>query len=117
MEFGALPNDHIVGELVVTDGDQFSQAGCKAVTRHRLHHRIVDGIEHHVRRDDARGFRRVEPGRGERHVHGPGELAIEAGGSGGVRDAQHQSGGERENVAARWAALVNAGPALVAGRW
>ena len=93
MELGALANDHVVGELVVTNGDGFSQAGCKAVAGHRLHHRIVDGVEHHVGRDDAGGFRRVEPGRGERHMHCPGELAIGAGGSGGVGDAQHQSGG------------------------
>ena len=102
MELGTLANGHVVGELVVTNGDGFSQAGCKAVAGHRLYHRIVDGVEHHVGRDDARGFRRVEPGRGERYMHCPGKLALGAGGPGRAGDAQQENdGGESENVEAR----------------
>ena len=71
----------------------FRKAGRHRPPRHRLHHGVVQRVEHHERRNDARDVGRVEPDRGERDVHRPGQLPVRGG------RARHPSGrAERRNA-------------------
>src|SRR5262245_18531269 len=95
VELGIFAKNHVVDELVIAHVNGFGQAWCQAVAGHRLYHRIVDGIEHHVGRYDAGSLRRIEPGRSERDMNRPGDLTLGTRGPGRMRDAHHQSKGEK----------------------
>jgi hypothetical protein len=62
--------------------------------RHRLHQRVVKGVEDHEGRDQPGRLRGVEPRGGERDVHAPGDLAL--GRRVGGREGE-QEGTERDD--------------------
>ena len=71
---------------------------------HGLHHRVVDRVEHHERRDDRLRLRRVEPARGERDVRGEAHLAVGRG-----RGPDRERCDEREDEAEREGAKGRSG--------
>ena len=79
VECGALAQDELIGEAVLRRGKRLGEARRLIVARHRLHQCVVHPIEEHVRRDDPAGLARVEPGRGERHVHAIRQLPLRSG--------------------------------------
>jgi len=89
VELRALPQDEVVGEPVLGHRPRLGEARGLRVAGHRLEHGIVERVEEHVRRDDARRLGGVEPRRRDRHVDGPRELPL-GGGRRGRRDKQSQ---------------------------
>ena len=65
-----------VAQPVGGGGIGLRQARLGRIARHRLHQPVMQGVEQHEGRDDARRFRRIEPGRRQRDVRGIDELAV-----------------------------------------
>ena len=57
---------------------RLGEARRQRLARHRLHHRVVQRVEHHEGRDDALRLGRVEPGRRQRDVNAPRSAARRA---------------------------------------
>ena len=89
MELRALPEDELVGEAVPGDRPRLGEARGERVAGHRLHHGVVQRVHEHERRDDPRGLRGVEPGRGQRDVDAPGDLPLGRGAGRRGREAHH----------------------------
>ena len=75
VEAGAVAQHEVVASPVLGNGKELGKAGRQRLAGHRLHHRIVQGIEHQERRDDAGRLGRLEPGGRERDMDAPGQLA------------------------------------------
>ena len=80
VELDALADDELVGEAVLGHRPRLGQARRVEAGRHRLHQRVVQGVEHHERRDDALGLGGIEPARRKRDVHAPRHRAFGRGG-------------------------------------
>ena len=93
VELRVLAQDELVDEAVLRGRPGLGQARGVLPARHRLHERVVHGVEHHERVDERLGVARIEPLAGQRDVEPPGERAL---GRGGGRRAQRgRAGGER----------------------
>ena len=90
MELRILANDELVGEPVLRLRERLREARRVEPGRHRLHQRVVQGVEHHERRGDALGLAGVEPARGQRDVDAPGHGAF------GRRDSLARKGAQNE---------------------
>ena len=105
VELRALAQHELVDEAVLGQAPRLGQARRHGVAGHRLHHRVVQRVEHHVRRAGPGRLRGVEPGRGERDVNGPGHLPfgrrVARRGLGGrdPEDEQRREGGSRKGLA------------------
>ena len=111
----ALAQREIIGKAVFRCGPRLGKARRRRLAWHQFHHRIVQRIEHHERRDDPRHVGRIEPHRGERHVHPPRQLAVRScgnGRAGGTGDQTER--GKGEEVAASHAGNVRIRGKLVA---
>ncbi len=77
VEFDALPQLELVGELVRALGPGFRKARRHAVPRHRLHQSVVQRVLHPERRQVS-GIRlaRVKPGRRDRHINRKPDFAL-----------------------------------------
>jgi hypothetical protein len=107
---GTLADDKLVAEAVLGRRPRFGEARRQRLTRHRLHHRIMERVHHHEGGDDARCLRRVKPCRGQRDVHAPNQLPLRAsrpGYAGGAGDQPKRR--ESESLAACDAGLVLGG--------
>ena len=78
VELHALAQHELVHEPVGRDAPGLRQTGRHALARHGLDERVMGCREDHERRAlDALG--RVEPGRHQRRMHGPGHLPFRGG--------------------------------------
>ena len=110
MEFGALSQRKVPGQAVFAGRPLFGEGRRQWLPRHRLHHRVVQRIQDEERRDDPRRLGRVEPGRRQRDMHAPGQLALRRRGEGDARRTRGEAErGERQHVAARRAQHVAVG--------
>ena len=75
VELDALAKDELVAEPVLGRAPRLGEGGRHGIARHGLDEGVVERIEHHERRDDARRLGRLEPGRRQRGVNAPGQLA------------------------------------------
>src|SRR5262249_41668367 len=78
----------------------------RRIARHRLEHRVVQGVDHHEGRDDAGGLGGVEPRRGQRDGGAPDHFAGRGlrGGPGPVPSGPRGfRGAPRGRAARRWA--------------
>ena len=98
MEFRPGAQDEIDGQPVLRCRPRFGQAGGERTRRHRLHHRVVQRVKHHERRNDPRCFGGIEPARRQRGVDCPDQLALRArrrraanAGTGGEHGARHDN--------------------------
>ena len=120
MEFGALSQRKVPGQAVFAGRPLFGEGRRQWLARHWLHQRVVDRVQDEERRDDPRRLGRVEPGRRQRDMDAPGQLALRRGGerhAGSTRgDAER---GERQEIAARRAKRVAArrGRGVLPDRW
>ena len=73
VEAGAFAQHEIVVSPVLGSGEGLGKARRQRLAGHRFHHRIVQGIEHHERRDDAGRLGRLEPRGRERDMDAPGQ--------------------------------------------
>ena len=109
VEFHALPQDKIVGEAVLGCRPGLGEARRQRLTGHRLHDRVVQGVQHHKRGNDPRRLRRVEPRRGKCGMDAPGQLPLRDGGKGRARHAGDQAErGKYKEVAASQVGLSGA---------
>ena len=76
VEFGPVAQHEFVGEPVFADRPRFGKARRQVFARHRLHHRVVQRIEDHERRDHPGRLGRVEPARRQRDMHPAGQFAL-----------------------------------------
>ncbi len=74
VELRTLAQDELVAQPVLAGRPGLRQRRRRIALRHRLRHRVVQRVQHHERRDDACGLRRIEPGRRQRDVHADGQL-------------------------------------------
>ena len=74
VEPGALPKHELVDEPVRRHAPRLGQARGHRIARQGLQHSVVQGVEHHERRDDPGCLGRVEPRGSERDVNCPGHL-------------------------------------------
>jgi len=72
---GGLSDHELVDEPVGRHAPRLGEARRHGAARQRLQHRVVQGVEHHVGRDDPGRLGRIEPCGGERDVNGPDHLA------------------------------------------
>ena len=100
MEGRALAQHELVAEAVLRGRPGFSKARRQQPTRHRLHQRVVQRVQDHERGNDPRGLRRVEPGRRQRDVRAPNQLALRRRGEDGAGSAgDNAERGQRQRVA------------------
>ena len=99
VEPGAAPEDELVDETVGRHIPRLGQSGRHGVARQGLHHRVVQRVEHHERRDDPGGLGRVEPRGRQRDVHGPGQLTLGRGGGRRGPDRQDREDEPRSDAA------------------
>jgi len=98
VELRPLAHDELVGEPVLGHRPRLGEARRLRVTGHRLEHRVVERVEEHVGRDDPRRLGGIEPGRRDRHVDGPRQLAFgRGGGRPDERSQEHERESERED--------------------
>ena len=90
MELGPRPDHEIIGEAVLRRRERLGQARRRHIARHRFHHAVMQRVQHHEGRDDAGGFSRIEPGRRERYMDRPGQLALRPAGEGQSRRRRQQ---------------------------
>ena len=77
VELQALAQLELVDTLIRAHRPRLRQARRHEIARHRLHQRVVQGVEHPERREEARGdLARIEPGRRQGHVQRPAHLAF-----------------------------------------
>ena len=81
VELHSLAEDELVDETVRGHRPRLGQARRDGIARHRLEHRVVQGVDHHEGRDDPGGLGRIEPGGGERDVRAPDHLTFGRGGA------------------------------------
>ena len=74
MEGHTGAESELVGEPIRTLGPGFGQARRQEIARHGFEQSIMHGIQKHERGNNARGLRRIEPCRCQRHVHTDGHL-------------------------------------------
>src|SRR5439155_1357573 len=105
----AFAEHELVDEPVRRRAPRLGQARRHGVARQRLHHRVVQRVQHHERGDDAGGLRRVEPGRREGEVHRPGQLALwrrvaprRAGGREGEQQQRDEESSNESHRAILW---------------
>ncbi len=106
VEREALAQHEFVAEPILRGGPRLGEARCQSLPRHRLHHRVMQRVQHHERRDDPRGLRRVEPGRRERDMRAPNQLCPQPGGE----RCDWRSGGKTESGKRQHLATVYAAP-------
>ena len=94
VELDALAQHELVAEPVARRRPRLCEARRHRIPGHRLHEPVVQGVEHHERRDHARRFRRIEEGRRERDVHRPRHLARWRRNGADGRAAQQERDGE-----------------------
>jgi len=71
----AFAEHELVDEAVRRDAPRLREAWSDLVARHGFHHRVVQRIEDHERRDGSGGLGRIKPRGSERDVDGPDHLA------------------------------------------
>jgi len=76
VELDAFAQHELVHEAVTRDAPRFSKARRHGLARHRLHQRIVHGVEHDERHGGRCGFGGIEPDRRERHLKREGHLTL-----------------------------------------
>ncbi len=81
VELHPLAEHEVVDETVRGHRPRLGQARRDGIARHRLEHRVVQGVDHHEGRDDPGGLGRIEPGGGERDVRAPDHLTFGRGGA------------------------------------
>jgi hypothetical protein len=123
VELDARAQDEFLDEAVLRQAPRFCQARRHGVARHGLYQRVVQRVEDHPRRADARSLGRVEPGGGKRDVDSPGHLAFGRGGNRSGSDGRNQEEERNREEAANGShggrLLPNArerGPASVSAR-
>src|SRR6266478_4143676 len=90
VELDTLAQDELLDESVLRQAPRFGQARRHGVAGHGLYERVVQRVEDHERRGDARSLGRVEPGGGKRDVDPPGHLAFGRGGNRSGSDGRNQ---------------------------
>ena len=100
VEFGLLPDHEVVGQPVRRRRPRLRQARRLRLARHRLHHRVVQRVQHHERGDDPLRLRRIQPIRRQRDMHAVSQLPARRGRC-DARRAGRETGsrGGRENLA------------------
>ena len=115
VEFDALAQHEFVAEPVLRGRPRLGEARRLRLARHRLHHRVVQRVEHHEGGDDPLRLGRVEPGRRQRDVDGPGQLAAGCGRPGHAgRAGDKAESGQRQNVPTRQTGFVRAAASCAA---
>ena len=99
VELHALAEHELIGEPVLGCGPGLGEARGHGVAGHRLHERVVQRVEDHEGRDDARRLGGVEPRGGERHVNRPGGLALRGGRGRGKAGDEEDGGDQRDGEA------------------
>ena len=79
VEFDAITQHEVAGQSVLRHRPRLGETWRLDVARHRLHHGVVQRVEHHKRGDQRLRLSRIKPERRERYVEGPGQLALRAG--------------------------------------
>src|SRR5207245_1925370 len=79
VEARVLSQDEFPGEMILGDRPRLGEIRGERLPRHGLHEGIVERVVHQEGRDHPARFRGVEPGRGERDVDAPDDLALRAG--------------------------------------
>ena len=80
----ALAQFELVDPRIRAHGPGLGQARAHEVAGHRLHERVVQGVEDPERSELAHHLARIEPDRRQRHVEGPAHLALRRGRRGRV---------------------------------
>ena len=94
VEAGAAAEDELVRERVLRDGPGLGEARRQELARHGLGEGIVQRVVDHVRRDDPRRLRGIEPGRSEHDVHAPRDLIPLRRDLAGRRHQERHGGGD-----------------------
>ncbi len=79
VEFDPLAQDKFITEPVRSGRPRLGEARRLGFAGHRLHHCVVQRVQHHVGGDNPFRLGRIEPGRSQRYVNGPGQLAAGCG--------------------------------------
>ncbi len=101
VKLGVLADDEGIADPVLGGGPRLGEARRLQLPRHRLHHRIVQCVEHHERGDETERLGRIEPGWRQRDVDAPGQLPVRGRGDRHAGRTRQSEGRHPQQIAPR----------------
>jgi hypothetical protein len=94
VELHARAQDELVHQAILRDRPGLGQAPGLRLARHGLHEGVVQRVQDQERRDETRCLGRIEEGRRQREVDGPGHLSRGRVGGPSLRDPRGRRDGQ-----------------------